>query len=383
MSPSPSNESIHPSGWDLARYRALVENLPIGIFETTRAGEVLFCNRHMLQMLGLPPDASAAERSPAGGRTFAPGDRQRFWDRLESDGELTGYETKFYRVDGTPIDVAINARLRRGAQGQPPTCEGTVKDITARRTAERALAAANDTLRQATQIKNEFLANVSHELLTPMNGVQGMLDLLADTKLDTEQADCLRDARECADKLLNLLHQILAFNQAEAGTLVLDPVDFSPSALLAEVVAVYRARAQHKGLALRTFVTPELPLAVCAPAPVIRRILLALMDNAVKFTPRGSVSLNMHGVGPRLFFTVRDTGPGMTREQIDWVLQPFAQVDTGLNRRNTGIGLGLLLAKRLAQSLGGQFAISSEPGSGTTIAFSTLLPHAAPLRMAR
>jgi protein-histidine pros-kinase len=382
--PFPSDhEPAHPPGWDFARYRALLENLPIGVFETTRAGEVLFCNRHLLQMLGYPAGTSLDACSPTEHRTFAPAERQRFWSRLEVEGELAGYEARFHKLDGTPIDVVIHARLRPGAGGAPPTCEGTIQDITARRAAERALAAAHDSLRLATQSKNEFLANISHELLTPMNGVQGMLALLADTKLDAEQADCLRDARECADKLLNLLQQILAFNQAEAGTLVLDPVDFSPAALLAEVAATYRARARHKGLALHTQVTPELPLTVCAPAPVIRRILLVLMDNAVKFTTRGSVSLNMHGVGSRLCFTVRDTGPGMTREQIDWVLQPFGQLDTGLNRRNTGIGLGLLLAKRLAQSLGGQFAISSEPGTGTTIAFSTLLPHATPLHVAR
>ncbi len=383
MPPLPSSESTPPSGWDLARYRTLVENLPIGIFETTRAGAVLFCNPHMLQMLDIPLESTPAERSPAANRTFAPGDREKFWDQLEAQGELIGYETTFFRRDGHPIDVAIHARLRSGVNGAPPTCEGTVKDITARRAAERALAAANDNLRHATQIKNEFLANVSHELLTPMNGVQGMLELLADTALDPEQVDYLKDARECGDKLLHLLHQILAFNQAEAGTLVLDPVVFSPVGLLAEVAAVYRTRAQHKSLVLHSHVTPELPLEVCAPSPVIRRILMALVDNAVKFTKRGSVSLNMHGLNGRLYFTVRDTGIGMSRDQIDWVLQPFAQVDSGLSRRNTGIGLGLLLAKRLAQSLGGQFAISSEPGTGTTIAFSTLLPNAAPQRAAR
>jgi len=383
MSASFPHDSAPPDGWDLARYRVLIEHLPLGIFETTRAGDVLYCNPHMLRMLDIPLDSTPAERSPAGGRTFDPDDRRRFWDRLEAEGELFGYEVRFHRLDGTPLDVLVNARLKPGVNGAPPTCEGTVEDITARRTAERAYAAASENLRRATQVKNEFLANISHELLTPMNGMQGMLELLCDTPLDAEQADYLKDARECGDKLLHLLHQILAFNQAEAGTLVLDPVNFSPAGMLAEVAATYRARAQHKNLVLHTHVTPELPLEVCAPAPVIRRILAALVDNAVKFTPRGAVSLNMHGANGRLYFTVRDTGIGMSREQIDWVLQPFAQVDAGLARRNTGIGLGLLMAKRLAQSLGGQFAISSEPGSGTTIAFSTLLPHGATVRVPR
>jgi signal transduction histidine kinase len=383
MSSSAPNHPTRPAGWDLKRYRALIENLPLGIFETTRAGDVLYCNPYMLQMLDIPLDSTPAERSPAKGRTFAPEDRRKFWDRLEAEGELLGYEVIFYRLDGTPLDVLVNARLKPGVDGAPPTCEGTVEDISARRQAERAYAMASENLRRVTQVKNEFLANISHELLTPMNGMQGMLELLMDTPLDTEQADYLRDARECGDKLLNLLHQILAYNQAEAGTLVLDPVNFSPAGMLAEVAAVFRTRAAHKGLVLHMHVTPELPLEVCAPSPVIRRILAALVDNAVKFTARGAVSLNMHGANGRLYFTVRDTGIGMTREQIDWVLQPFAQVDSGPARRNTGIGLGLLLAKRLAQSLGGQFAISSEPGTGTTIAFSTLLPNSGTGRVGR
>jgi PAS domain S-box-containing protein len=382
MSGAAPSPTAVPPGWDPERYRELVAQLPVGLFETTRAGDVLFCNPHMLRMLGLPENTGAAERSPVNSGSFAPADRDAFWDRLELEGELVGYETIFHRIDGTPIDVVINARLRPGRAGAPATCEGTVEDVSARRRAERSLAALNERLRRATQVKNEFLANVSHELLTPMNGICGMLALLADTPLAADQQDCLRDARACADSLLGLLQQILAFNQAEAGTLVLDPVPCSPTGLLAEVAGVFRARAAHKGLTLHTYVTPELPAGIRAPAPVIRQILVALTDNAVKFTTHGTVSLNMHGANHRLYFTVRDTGVGMTREQIDWVLMPFAQVDGSLRRQNSGLGLGLLMARRLAESLGGQFAISSEPGAGTTIAFSILLPSAAPAEAA-
>lgn len=232
-------------------------------------------------------------------------------------------------------------------------------------------------LEQSTRVKNEFLANVSHELLTPMNGIVGMHDLLADTNLDDEQREFVRDARECSDRLLQLLQEILAYNQAEAGTLALDPVVFDPVRLLEEMADCFRARAEHKGLVLHVRPTPELPRELRAPAPVIRLIIRALLDNAVKFTVRGSVELSMHAVGGRLFCTVRDTGPGLSREQIDWVMQPFAQVDGGTRRRNSGIGLGLALAQRLAVTLGGKLLLSSTPGEGTTLAFSTLLPRRA------
>jgi signal transduction histidine kinase len=239
-------------------------------------------------------------------------------------------------------------------------------------TLEEHVNVRTEQLRQAVQVKNEFLANVSHELLTPMNGILGMLEMLGAGPLDAEQAACLGDARTCADNLGQLLRQIVAFNQAEAGTLALEPLPFSPASLLNEVIAAYRARATHKGLALKAHVAPTLGAFSRAPAAVIRQILLVLVDNAVKFTSRGVINVRVAGDADRLCFTVEDTGIGLTSEQLDWIALPFAQVDGGLSRRNTGIGLGLPLAKRLATSLGGELTISSQAGRGTTVTFSVL-----------
>ena len=244
-------------------------------------------------------------------------------------------------------------------------------------TLEEHVNVRTDQLRQAVQVKNEFLANVSHELLTPMNGILGMLEMLKDTTLDAEQTACLADAQGCAEGLGQLLRQIVAFNQAEAGTLALDPLPFAPATLLGEVAEIYRARALHKGLAVKTHVAPSVPAVVRAPAPVIREILVVLLDNAVKFTTRGAATLRVAGDETRLCFTVHDTGIGMSEEQLAWIALPFAQVDGGITRRNTGIGLGLPLAKRLATSLGGDLTISSQPGSGTTVTFSALTTMAA------
>ncbi len=249
-------------------------------------------------------------------------------------------------------------------------------------TLEEHVAVRTDQLRQAVQVKNEFLANVSHELLTPMNGIVGMLEMLDDGTLTAGQAETLGDAKTCADGLAQLLRQIVAFNQAEAGTLALDPQPFAPAALLDDVAATYRARARHKGLALKTQVAAALPAVVQAPVPVIRQILLVLVDNAVKFTPAGAIDLSVSGDASRLCFTVRDTGIGLTEAQLAWIALPFAQVDGGLTRRNTGIGLGLPLAKRLATSLGGDLTIGAQPGGGTTVTFSVLTSRAVETRVA-
>ena len=239
-------------------------------------------------------------------------------------------------------------------------------------TLEEHVNIRTDQLRQAVQVKNEFLANISHELLTPMNGIIGMLEMMGDGTLSDDQLACLGDARTCAENLGQLLRQIVAFNQAEAGTLALNPVPFRPAELLDDVVATYHARALHKGIALKTHVAPNLASVTRAPAPVIRQILLVLVDNAVKFTTRGSINLRVNGDDTRLTFSVQDTGIGLTAEQLEWISLPFAQVDGGLSRRNTGIGLGLPLAKRLATSLGGDLTLSSQPSGGTTVTFSVL-----------
>lgn len=241
-------------------------------------------------------------------------------------------------------------------------------------TLEERVSLRTEQLRQAMQVKNEFLANVTHELLTPMNGIIGMLGLLQDGSLSGDQASCLQDASVCAERLNQLLTQIIAFNQAEAGTLALDPVPFQPAVLLEEVAEVYRARAAHKGVAVRIEVADGVPARVAAPVAVMREILLALVDNAVKFTSQGAVTLGVGGDATRLLFSVRDTGPGLTGEHLRWIELPFAQVDGGLNRRHSGIGLGLPMAKRLAGSLGGALSLQSEPGVGTTVTFSALIP---------
>jgi len=241
-----------------------------------------------------------------------------------------------------------------------------------RATLERMVEARTEQLSHALQVKNEFLANVSHELLTPMNGVIGMLSLLGEMGLEQVQGECLADARQCSENLLQLLQQILAFNQAEAGTLKLTPEDFDVGAVLDGVLAVYRARATHKGLILTSTVDPQLASGVCAPAPVIQQILLALVDNAVKFTAKGTVAVGVRGDGDRLVFSVGDTGIGLSPAQLEWIALPFAQVDGGRNRNNSGIGLGLPLAKRLATSLGGELILHAEPGGGTTVIFTAL-----------
>lgn len=238
---------------------------------------------------------------------------------------------------------------------------------------EQAISLRTEQLRQSIQVKNEFLANVSHELMTPMNGIIGMLDLLSDLDLDETQRGCLQPARECSAVLLDLLRQILAFNQAEAGTLALESVPFRLADLASQGLETFRERAAHKGLVLQNFVDdPDLSETIHAPASVIQIILRALLDNAIKFTDTGGVSLSANQSGRHVVINLRDTGRGLTEDQLVRVSLPFAQVDGGMTRKNSGIGLGLPLARRLTDSLGGEFSLTPHPAGGTVASFSFL-----------
>jgi signal transduction histidine kinase len=238
---------------------------------------------------------------------------------------------------------------------------------------EEMVGVRTEQLQRSIRVKHEFLANITHELLTPMNGIMGMLDLMADEPVGPLKDGHLDDARACAVDLLRLLKQVVAFNEAEAGTLALDVTTFNPSALIREVIESFGPRATHKGLKLETEVAGECDRTYNAPVVALRHILWALVDNAVKFTQQGCVSVRLRHEDELLLFLVEDTGIGMSDEQLSWMALPFMQVDGHASRGTGGIGLGLPMARRLTSSLGGALSIERREGDGISVKF-TILP---------
>jgi signal transduction histidine kinase len=231
---------------------------------------------------------------------------------------------------------------------------------------ERMVQARTLDLQNAHRVAHEFLANANHELLTPMNGLCGFQDLLADTPLNEEQREYLHEAKTCCASLLRLIHRMLDFNRSEAGTLAVEPVDFSPAELLKAIVAENAAAAAAKGIRLQIDTTRLAPERWLGPETLIRKVLAPLVDNALKFTPHGTVTLAVEPHAPGLALSVIDTGVGLTPQQLEWIRIPAAQVDGGLTRRNSGIGLGLLLARRLTQAMGGELTLDGKPNQGVT-----------------
>jgi two-component system, sensor histidine kinase and response regulator len=352
------------------------------ILTLTRDGEIVDLNSAAERLYRVEREAAIGEQITS----FIPVRDREVWDELlerlrEDETHLQGrrIEGTGKRSDGTefPFEASINSL----EAGQHQFFVAFVHDISERKAAERRLADARDAALRASVVKSEFLATMSHEIRTPMNGVIGSLDLMLDSELPPELAELAQIARTAATDLLAIIDDILDLSKIEADKVERRAANFDLVAIVEGVTDIVAVTARQKGVALASYVDPELPTQVRGDARLLRQVLVNLVGNAIKFTDEGEVVIRAErqpsaASQALVRFTVRDTGPGIPAEAVSTLFEPFTQVDGSSTREHGGSGLGLAISSRLVRLMGGKLSLDSEVGRGSTFSFT--LPFALP-----
>jgi signal transduction histidine kinase/ActR/RegA family two-component response regulator len=256
----------------------------------------------------------------------------------------------------------------------------TWRALHAQRAAKVAMTEARDQAMDHSRLKSEFLANMSHEVRTPMNGVIGMTNLLAETKLNPEQREYVDTIRVSGETLLVLINDILDFSKIEAGKIELEEKEFDLVSCIEATLLFFKSQAQSKGLQLRCVVDPSIHRTVVGDATRVRQIVANLVNNALKFTPSGHVEVAVRALETAasdsmqvVSISVTDTGIGIPEDKRHRLFQPFTQVDASTNRRFGGTGLGLSISRHLTELMGGKIEVESVEGEGSTFSFTLRL----------
>jgi PAS domain S-box-containing protein len=370
----------------------IIDFLPDATFVINRDGIVIAWNRAIEKMTGV----KAADILGRGNYDYAlpfHGERRpmlidlvlksdldlnRSYDSIkrQEDGTIVG-DSFIPEMLGEPAYLLGSAGVLYDSEGTIYGAIETIRDITDRKMAEEDLKSARDRAESATKAKSKFLANMSHEIRTPMNAVIGMSDLLLQMDLKLEQRDYLETIRNSGNALLAIINDILDYSKIDGDKLELEILPFDLAGCIEVSMDLVAAKAAEKGLELTYFQDDAMPTILVGDEIRLRQILINLLGNAVKFTEKGEVVLfvgcsPVEGDKVKLHFAVKDTGIGISQENLGKLFQCFTQVDSSTTRYYGGTGLGLAISRKLVEMMGGEISVESTPGKGSTFYFTIM-----------
>ena len=291
--------------------------------------------------------------------------------------EITSYsvDRRMLSKTGQVVWGNVTVSLQTYESGAKEHTIAVIQDISERKRLETELGNAKDVAEAANSAKDEFLANVSHEIRTPMNAILGLTELVLDTQLGDTQRQSLKTVNSAAQNLMAIIDDLLDFSKIEAGKVELDVADFRLRGTVAEILRALATRAHRKGLELVCTIQSDVPDALIGDSGRLRQVLINLVGNAIKFTTEGEVvvsviSTPIYDGKVALRFAIRDTGIGISPDKQVTIFRAFEQADTSTTRKYGGTGLGLTIASRLVQLMGGEITVTSERDRGSTFAFT-------------
>lgn len=358
-----------------ASYRAIVEDQMDLICRYRADGKLTFVNGAYTRFFGKKRQELIGHRFVLNELGFPARD---FQGKLP---ESTAFEHELLGADGKRVTHNWTHRAIKDPEGNIMEYQAVGHDVTVRKEAEAALTKAKEAAEAADRAKSEFLAVVSHEIRTPINGVIGFTKLLRETPLTSEQRGFIDMIGSSGLTLEALINDILDMSKIEAGKIDIDHAPFALRRSVEEVITFFTPKARSAGLILEAKIDDDVPALVNGDVNRLRQILVNLIGNAIKFTEQGRVTIALScGRGSmmegqnrrelRLFFAVSDTGIGIPAEKMSQLFRPFSQVDTSASRRRGGTGLGLIISKRLCELMGGAISVESEPTKGSTFRFT-------------
>ncbi len=350
-----------------ARYKGLVDAQGDAIFRRDGSSRLTYGNDAFFKLFGINP-------ARAVGYPFAPEPHPEsraplFGSFLESGRSRARYDQHVKTAQGYRW-IAWEDFAVRDSHGRLVEVQSVGRDITDRKVLEDALTEARDNAEEASRAKSGFLATMSHEIRTPMNGVLGMGRLLLETELRPEQRTYAEAITQSGEALLTLIGDILDFSKIEAGMLQLDEDDVDLRIMLCNISELLCPRGHAKGVEVTVIVAADVPQVITADEGRLRQVITNLMGNAVKFTEKGGVCVEVKLSGEMLRFEVRDTGVGVPPAKRQEIFEEFVQADSSHARKFGGTGLGLAISKRLVDTMGGEIAVDAAPEGGSCFWFT-------------